>query len=136
MEEPGCFSPPLLPPEELVGWSGSPSCCWQEWERHKAILSSRASTGGRLRKSPAGEMLGKKREKEKKKKKRMLAIMNGLAQHLDVITDTEFPAVSRVQRRVANMPKLPIALVIFLPEKGLRGGGETPCTKTFNFLSK
>lgn len=60
----------------------------------------------------------------------MLAFMNGLAQHSDVVTDTEFPAVSRVQRRVAIMPKVPIALVIFVPEKGLQGGGETPCTKT------
>lgn len=34
------------------------------------------------------------------------------------------------------MSKVPIALVIFVPEKGLQGEGETPCTKTFNFFSK
>lgn len=66
--------------------------------------------------------LGKEREGKKQVKigTRALAFMNVLAYHLllDAVTDVKFPAVSRVRRRVANMPKMPVALVTSVPEKG------------------
>lgn len=55
---------------------------------------------------------------------------------MDAVTDTEFPAVSRVQRRVANMPKMPVALVTSVAEKSWKGGGGTSFTKVFKFFLK
>lgn len=84
-----------------------------------------AASKERARKSPAGEWLGEKKEKRERGKQivkagmRTLAFTNDLASHppLDVVTDTEFPAASRVPRRVVSMPKMPVALVTSLPEK-------------------
>lgn len=64
--------------------------------------------------------------------------MNVLAYHLllDAVTDVKFPVVSRVRRRMANMPKMPVALVTSVPEKGWSGGGEGehPLQSFFAFL--
>lgn len=126
------------------GWCQAVSfllCCQlKSWRAGVALHPAAGRSGKDMQQSRAREhpleggwgraLLVSGLEKKREKRKRMLAFMNGLAQHSDVVTDTEFPAVSRVQRRVAIMPKVPIALVIFVPEKGLQGGGETPCTKT------
>lgn len=102
------------------------------------LWSSLPSAGGRVRKSPDGEWLGKKnREKKKvKTRKRTLAFMNGLARHLllDVVTDTEFPAVSRVQKRVANNAQAAYCFSHFSSGGRQGGEGKHPLQRLFFFF--
>lgn len=120
----GCFFSCQQEGLGLAQRAGVVPCAWCQWkrERHPGSLWSSVQAASRGQgKALLGSGLGKKVKKARNSYSRDenagIYKRLGISSLFYTVTDTEFPAASRVPGRVVNMPKMPVALVTLLPEK-------------------